>query len=115
MSCNPHILAGYYLGCIDQCRVIATKLIAEQTGIHTIEYTYKGNKTKWEFMATQGQNLIFDNCFNECGETYFKIKQPNGCYFQQDGEYTFILNVTPTFTKRRKQIQKRYKTCQKTK
>lgn len=82
----------YDLGCVPNCGTLeTTDLLALQTGTHILEIDAKYAIWKKAFSATIGQPFELNlSIFNESEQIVFKIKQPDGTYFEfEDSPYTY--------------------------
>lgn len=68
----------YDVGCFTHCGDIDTGLIANHSGIHTLMFEFRGVVRVFKTYARQGENIVIHDYFNENGEQYFKIYEPNG-------------------------------------
>lgn len=96
MSCNVAVCGPYSLGCYAACASIKTEIVAQQTGIHRIEYTHDGITDTWTFGAVKGFGFNLPNKFKEVGGSCFKIVQPDGYYFEYFNQTSFAIRNTAT-------------------
>ena len=84
MSCC--CTATYDLGCVSNCGILEmTDLIAPATGTYTIEIDAKYTVITKQISATIGDPFEVNlSLFNESEQIVFKIKKPDGTYFEYE-------------------------------
>lgn len=82
------------IGCYTYCEDIVLPLVANYTGVHTLEYHFKGAIHTSVFEAVEGQNFVLPNVFNESSKAIIRIYDNEGNYYQivsENGEtYTYF-------------------------
>lgn len=94
-SCEDHTS----IGCFNHCDSISTGLISVQAGDHILRYHFLGvvHETTISIDPSGTQFVIPSGTFNENGEAFFTIENPDGSTFSSGGFSCFKAVIKITF------------------
>lgn len=83
----------YDLGCIGKCDEVNTTVTAAQTGTYQVQYRTPNSIKRENIELEIGDDIAFDNFFNEDAINVFTVTDPALNYVTKDGKPCFRITI----------------------